>query len=271
MINLGGSVPLCVQSARVDWSGRPGWKVGRKGAAALMPELRLDGTPGSYAVLTLAPSCVTSMATAGGNAANCWCAQIGPGGRPSMGPVSPGRTPSSAVFSGCWVALASAVGAGLRVETALRGKTSKRGMGWVNGWTPKSGLRGAPVGMDAYALGANTLSPLVMTRVPAAVMRPMRIRSRRETCPSQNAFTISARFLRAFSASRKRAFDAFRGRYTLRPPSGQGCYGRSIGRAIPALDQRGRRSRRVRAFLQGPRRECGDATDVRRRVVAIWS
>src|SRR6266852_4865149 len=232
MINLGGSVPLCVQSARVDWSGRPGWKVGRKGAAALMPELRLYGTPGSYAVLTLAPSCVTSMATAGGNAANCWCAQIGPGGRPSMGPVSPGRTPSSAVFSGCWVALASAVGAGLRVETALRGKTSKRGMGWVNGWTPKSGLRGAPVGMDAYALGANTLSPLVMTRVPAAVMRPMRIRSRRETCPSQNALTIPARFFRAFSASRIRAFDAFRGRYTaillchaLRLPF------RSIGRA----------------------------------------
>src|SRR5216683_7128147 len=157
------------------------------------------------------------MATLGGKAANCWWAQIGPGGRPSMGPVSPGLTPSSAVFRGCCVVLACAVGAGFKVETAFRGKTSNRGMGCVNAWTPKSGLRGAPVGMDAYALGAKTLSPLVMTKVPAADIRPMRIKSRRETCPSQNAFRISARFLRAFSASRTRAFDAFRGRYTLRP------------------------------------------------------
>ena len=131
-----------------------------------------------------------------------------------MGPVSPAATPSSAGFRGCCVVLAWAVGAGLSVETALRGKTSNRGMGCVNGWTPNSGLDGAPVGMDAYALGANTLSPFVMTRVPAADMRPMRIRSRRETCPSQNALTISARFFRAFSASRSRALDAFRGRYT---------------------------------------------------------
>src|SRR5438067_12514533 len=105
------------------------------------------------------------MEMTGAKRVNSWWAQIGPGGRPSIGPVSPALTPSSAGFRGCWVVLACAVGAGLSVETALRGKTSKRGMGWVNGCTPKSGLRGAPVGMDAYALGANTLSPLVMTSV----------------------------------------------------------------------------------------------------------
>src|SRR5438270_3439630 len=155
------------------------------------------------------------MEIVGANRVNSWWAQIGPGGRPSMGPVSPALTPSSAGFSGCCVVLACAVGAGLSAETGFRGSTSKRGMGWVKAWTPKSGLRGAPVGMllSAYALGANTLKPLVSTNVPAADMSPILIRSRRETCPSASAFTISARFLRAFSASRTRAFEAFRGRY----------------------------------------------------------
>src|SRR5712671_1126681 len=158
------------------------------------------------------------MEIAGGNRVNSWWAQIGPGGRPSMGPVSPGLTPSNAGFKGCWVVLACAVGAGLSAETGFRGSTSKRGMGWVKAWTPKSGLRGAPVGIDAYALFANGLKPLVRTKVPAADMSPILIRSRRETCPWESAFTISARFLRAFSASRTRAFDAFRGRYTGVPP-----------------------------------------------------
>src|SRR5207244_4248923 len=51
------------------------------------------------------------METWGANRVNSWCAQIGPGGRPSMGPVSPGVTPSSAGFNTCWVWLAWAVGA----------------------------------------------------------------------------------------------------------------------------------------------------------------
>jgi hypothetical protein len=43
--------------------------------------------------------------------------------------------------------LACSVGAGFSVETAFRGNTSKRGMGWVNGEAPNSGLGGKPVGM----------------------------------------------------------------------------------------------------------------------------
>src|SRR5713226_8976712 len=132
-----------------------------------------------------------------------------------MGPVSPGRTPSNAVFRSCWVVLACAVGAGLSAETELRGRTSKRGMGCVNAWTPNSGLRGRPVGIEesAYALGAKGLSPFFNTSVPAVVKSPILIRSRRETCPCDHAFRISARFLRAFSASFTRALDAFPGRY----------------------------------------------------------
>src|SRR5438094_3301590 len=111
-----------------------------------MPELRLAGTPGSYTVLTLAPSVETGTAIAGGNRVNSWCAQIGPGGRPSMGPVSPGVTPSSAGLNTCGVWLAWAVGAGFGVAIAFRGRTSQRGIGCVNAWTPNTGLRGKAVG-----------------------------------------------------------------------------------------------------------------------------
>src|SRR5262249_28863939 len=109
-----------------------------------------------------------------------------------------------------------AVGAGLRAETGIRGKTSKRGIGCVNGWTPNSGLRGRPVGMEessAYALRANGLSPFFNTSAPAAVKSPNFIRSRRESRPCDHACRISARFRRAFSASLTLAPDAFCGRY----------------------------------------------------------
>src|SRR5256886_7807669 len=130
-----------------------------------------------------------------------------------MGPLSPGRTPSNVVFRSCWVVLAWAVGAGLSVETGFRCRTSKRGMGWVNAWTPNSGLRGSPVGIAAYALRANGLSPFCNTSAPDAVKSPILIRSRRDTWPCDHAFRISARFRRAFSASLTRALDAFPGRY----------------------------------------------------------
>src|SRR6185437_4536046 len=49
-------------------------------------------------------------------------------------------------------------------------------------------------------------------RVPADVIRPHLMRSRRETWPWEKAFTISARFCLACSASRSRALEALRGR-----------------------------------------------------------
>src|SRR2546426_4549015 len=136
-----------------------------------------------------------------------------------MGPVSPGLTPSKAVFRRCWVVLARAVGAGLSTETASRGRTSNRGIGCVNAWTPNRGLRGKPVGMEessAYALGANGLRPFLNATTPLAVKSPILIRSRRDTCPCDHAFRISARFRRAFSASLTRALDALPGRYISR-------------------------------------------------------
>jgi len=99
--------------------------------------------------LFLAPSCVAMMATFGGRAAKSWCAQMGPGGRPSMGPVSPAVTPGKAGSRSCCVWFDSAVGAGSRASTLCRFSTSKRGIGVENGGTPKSGLRGAPVGPDS--------------------------------------------------------------------------------------------------------------------------
>jgi len=55
---------------------------------------------------------------------------------------------------------ASAVGAGFRNPgSGFRCRTSKRGMGWVKGCTPNSGLRGVPVGMLANALLTNGFRP----------------------------------------------------------------------------------------------------------------
>src|SRR5215216_4639127 len=147
------------------------------------------------------------MAITGGSWLNCWCAQMGPGGRPSIGPVPP----PSAGSTGCCVVFAWAVGAGFKTETGLRGNTSKRGIGAENACTPNNGLGGSPVGMLelANALRANGLRPLIGISRPVPVNSPILIRSRRETCPWECAWMISQRFLRAFSASRNRAFEAF--------------------------------------------------------------
>src|SRR5690242_246026 len=114
------------------------------------------------------------METAGGSNVNCWCAQIGPGGRPSIGPVPP----PSAGSTGCDVVFACAVGAGLNAATGFRGKTSKRGIGVLNAVTPNSGLAGIPVGIleSANALRANGLRPLIGTSRPALVNSPILIR-----------------------------------------------------------------------------------------------
>src|SRR5216683_912362 len=162
MTSLGGSVPLNVHIASGPWSGRPGWKRGWKGSAGLMLEFRLGGTPGLYVLLTLAPSCETSTAIWGGKRVNSWCAQMGPGGRPSMGPVPP----PSAGSTVCWVVLACAIGAGTSVETAFRGNTSKRGIGCENFVIPNVGLAGRPVGtLSATASGANAHSPTATTSI----------------------------------------------------------------------------------------------------------
>ena len=116
------------------------------------------------------------MAITGGSWANCWCAQIGPGGRPSIGPVPP----PSAGSTGCCVVFAWAVGAGFKTETGSRGNTSKRGIGVENACTPNNGLGGSPVGMleSANALRAKGLRPLIGISRPAPVNNPILIRSR---------------------------------------------------------------------------------------------
>jgi hypothetical protein len=107
---------------------------------------------------------------------------------------------------------ASAVGAGVKAATGIRGNTSKRGIAVEKAVVLFSnGLGGSPVGMleSANALRANGLSPLIGTNSPALVNKPILIRSRRETCPWEFAWIISHLFRRACSASRKRAFEAF--------------------------------------------------------------
>src|SRR5229473_4271738 len=127
-----------------------------------MLEFRLGGTPGLYVLLTLAPSCETSTAIWGGKRVNSWCAQMGPGGRPSIGPLPP----PSAGSTGCCVWLDCAVGAGTSVETAFRGSTSKRGIGCENFVMLNVGLGGRPVGtLSATASGANAHSPAAMTSI----------------------------------------------------------------------------------------------------------
>src|SRR6185437_13125577 len=121
---------------------------------------------------------------------------MGPGGRPSIGPVSPVCPPTRSGSSGCCVWLDCAVGAGDNVETGLRGNTSKRGIGWLKGATPKVGLGGNPVGMlplppppppppclsgaTAAALRANGLSAPTGASTLAVLNSPHFISSRRE-------------------------------------------------------------------------------------------
>src|SRR4029077_15438861 len=146
-------------------------------------------------------------------------------GRPSMGPVSPVRPPTKAGSTGCCVWLDIACGAGFKVDTALRASTSKRGIGWVNGWTPNVGLAGSPVGIPIlsnwvariallgvlvcaavwpYADLTNGFKPPIGSIMPALVNKPHLTRSRRLIWPWDSALVISARFRRAFSASRIR-------------------------------------------------------------------
>src|ERR1051325_6333859 len=111
-------------------------------------------------------------------------------GRPSIGPVSPATTPSSAALSTCWVWFALAIGAGLSTLTACRRSRSKAGLG------------GAPVAiLSPRALPTNGLSPLFATSTPPILKMPHFRRSRREICPCDQALRISWRFLRAFSAA----------------------------------------------------------------------
>src|SRR6266436_6271176 len=84
---------------------------------------------------------------------------------------------------------------------------------------PNVGLGGSPVGtplqlpplLNELVVCARTygLSPPMPTMVPAVVNRPHFTRSRREIWPCDNAFVISCRFLRAFSASLSRRLSAF--------------------------------------------------------------
>src|SRR5260221_833466 len=151
------------------------------------------------------------------NCAHRWCAQAAPGGRPSIGPVPPPSRGST----GCCVVLAAAWGAGFSVEPVFRRSTSKRGMAAENAGTPKVGLGDIPVGTSnpkqpllklvvwAWALRTNGLKPPMGANTPAVVNRPMRTSSRREILPCDKAFTISARFLRAFSAFLSLALSLF--------------------------------------------------------------
>ena len=191
-----------------------GWNFNGIGVAGLMPEFRLDGTCGLYVVLVVAGEVEASIPITGGFWVKRWCPQMAPGGRPSIGPVRPVCPPTSLGSSGCCVWLACACGAGLNDDTGFRWKTSKRGIGCVNGRTPKSGLLGKPVGMPlpplrvpkllvvcAFKGRTNGLSPPIGATIPAEVKSPHFTRSRRDTCPCDSALLISARFLRAFSAS----------------------------------------------------------------------
>src|SRR5438477_3490374 len=202
-------VPFKVQTELGCCVGKRGSRLNRKGkdCVGTMPEFRLEATPGLYDVLAAACATLTSIATCGGNCAKAWCAQIAPGGRPSIGPVPP----PSLTSTGWVVGFASAVGAGFNVETALRGRRSKRGIADENAATPKVGLAATPVGTSkpkhrvlACAAFMKGFRPPIGARSPALVNKPHFTRSRRDTLRCDRAFMISARFLRAFTASRNR-------------------------------------------------------------------
>src|SRR5262249_31130648 len=162
----------------------------------------------------------TAILGANRGSLNPWCAQIGPPGRPSIGPVSPATTPSSAALRGCWGRFACAVGEGFKNVKGfgLRARTSKRGMGVEKSCTPNNGLDGSPVGiLSARAAPTNGLNPLFATSTPPAVKMPHFSRSRREIWPCDQALRISRRFLRAFSACFS-LLDDLLGSHMRQPP-----------------------------------------------------
>src|SRR5882757_8177244 len=142
--------------------------------------------------------------------------------------------PPNAAGMGCWVVLACAVGAGIRVETAFRGRISKRGMGCVNGRTPNNGLAGNPVGMPGIELveiacalptnaSTNGFKPCFKASAPAPAESPHFRRSRRVMRRCKRALAISRRFLGVISAFLNRALETFFGRNGMHSPP-FGCY-----------------------------------------------
>src|SRR5262249_14789699 len=126
----------------------------------------------------------------------------------------------SAGFSTCCVWFDSAVGTKSRIDdigvvavTCSRGSTAKRGIGFVNGLAPTSGLGGSAVASSAYTLFTNGLSPPIGAKRPAAVKSPIFTRSRLEIRPHESSRTISARLRLACSASLCRAFECLPVKY----------------------------------------------------------
>ena len=179
--------------------GNPGWNFSGIFAVGSMPLFRLEAT--SWVV-----SGISGGSSLGHLKCDLWrklretlIAQMSPGGRPSIGPVSPLLPPTNAGLSDCWVVLAAAVGVGVNDDIGLRGTTSNRGIGVVNACTPKSGLGGIPVGMlldvpppevppplpPSLAYATNGLRPPIGAMRPVPVIRPHLIRSRRETVPCE--------------------------------------------------------------------------------------
>src|SRR3954468_11829851 len=116
---------------------------------------------------------LTSTATWGGKREKSWCAQSGPGGRPSMGPVPPPNAGSTA----CCVWFDCSDGGGLSVETGNRGSTSKRGIGWLNFPIPTGAVLGhatlvvtftppPPPPPLARAIGATVITAAARTTTP---------------------------------------------------------------------------------------------------------
>ena len=81
------------------------------------------------------------------------------------------------------------MGAGVKAVMGFGERVSRsaRGIAWVNGKAPNSGLRGAPVGTAANALLANGLRPCLSASPPTVVNTPHLKRSRRLTWPWDKA------------------------------------------------------------------------------------
>src|SRR6478609_4559565 len=163
MTNFGGIVPLKVHTEFGFCVGKPGWNLHGSGVVGSIPEFRFEATAGLYTVFVCAWACDISTEICGAWSPKPWCAQIGPGGRPSTGPVSPVCPLTRAGSRGCCVWLAWAVGVGVRSPPSgllPRAITSNRGIGVLKGCTPNVGLGGAPVGMPLPALLARMTAAL---------------------------------------------------------------------------------------------------------------
>ena len=221
MQSLGGIVPLNVHTEFGSCVGRSGMELQRNRAGRVDARIQVRRAPRVVDVLVFAPSCVTLDG------------DLRAGSARTAG--APRSVPADALRSDrCRRAHAASAGlsrllrqVGLRRRRGRQTPTDRSARQHVEarhrrGERPHAEQRARrQPGRDVVrrALRTNGLSPLFATSTPPpAEKMPHFISSRREIWPCDQAFRISCRLRRAFSAALSRLCETFLGNQCDSPP-----------------------------------------------------